>query len=227
MKPKNLKFPFSWEERRPLFANRVLFVPEYYDRHQEFQFPGWDHPDYFGRQGKVFIEYCAGNGAWVVEKALANPQDLWVAVEWRFERIRKIWSKIQNHNISNLIAVCGEALTFSKYYLSSDCIDGAYINFPDPWPKDKHAKNRLLQQPFVDELSRIMKKEGTVFLVTDDPVYTDQICKELLNSPSWKPSFQDPYFVTQWDDYGASYFGDLWLEKGKTIHYIQFENDKS
>src|SRR5690349_15082055 len=97
MKPKNLKCPFTWDTRRPLICDRVVYVPEYYQSHNEFHFPNWEDPSLFGKPGKVFVEYCTGNGAWIVEKAMQQPEHLWVAVEKRFDRIRKIWSKIHNY----------------------------------------------------------------------------------------------------------------------------------
>jgi len=222
MKPKNLKFPFTWEERRPLFLDRVLFVPQYYDRHHEWKFPGWDHKDFFGKKGKVYVEYCAGNGAWIVDKASQFPDIHWVAVEKKFERVRKIWSKMQNDHLTNLIIVSGEALTFTQQYLPDHCVDGIYVNFPDPWPKEKHAKHRLIQESFVKEITRVVKDSGFATYVTDARVYSEQMIQEMLQNSSWRSHFPSPYFVTEWIDYGVSYFGDLWREKGRTIYYMQF-----
>lgn len=223
MKPKDLKCPFTWEMRRPLLDGRVLFVPQYFDRHAEWIFPGWEDPSLFGNKRGVSIEYCAGNGAWILEKALRNPLQNWVAVEKKFERVRKIWSKIQNHRLENLLVVCGEALTFTTFYIPANSVDEIYVNFPDPWPKQKHAKNRLLQSPFVQEIARIVKKEGTATLVTDDPTYSEQMAKVMLQTPAWKGVFPPPFYITDWLDYGHSYFDALWREKGRTIRYLQFK----
>jgi len=217
MKPKGLKFPYQWEERRPELIDKVLFVPDYYDRHREWSFPGWKA--IFGNDHPVLIEYCAGNGTWIAEKARSSPYNNWVAVEWRFERVRKIWSKMKNYNLSNLMIVCGEAQTFTREYLPSQSVFQAYVNFPDPWPKDKHAKNRLFQEPFVSELVRVV--HGNITVVTDDSTYADQITAEMLKS--WRSSFPNPYYITDWPDYGTSYFDTLWRDKGKMIRYFQFE----
>jgi tRNA (guanine-N7-)-methyltransferase len=216
MKPKDLKFPYRWEERRPELVDKVLFVPDYYDRHREWTFPGWSA--IFGNDRPVVIEFCTGNGTWIAEKAKDSPYN-WVAVEWRFDRVRKIWSKMKNYGLSNLMVVCGEAQTFAREYIPSKSVAQAYINFPDPWPKEKHAKNRLFQAPFVDELARIVSE--TVIVATDDPVYADQITHEMLKQ--WNSAFPEPYYVNDWPDYGTSFFDALWRGKGKTIRYFQFE----
>src|SRR5690348_6324632 len=135
MKPKDLRFPFTWEERKPLIHDKVLFVPKLYDRHQEWSFPAWE--EIFGSSAPLNIEYCSGNGSWIVEKAKRDPCTHWVAVEKRFDRVQKIWSKMKNEQISNLFIVCGEALAFTTYYAHANSFAQLYINFPDPWPKGR------------------------------------------------------------------------------------------
>ncbi|HNA62478.1 MAG TPA: tRNA (guanine(46)-N(7))-methyltransferase TrmB [Rhabdochlamydiaceae bacterium] len=219
MKPTDLKFPYKWETRRPLIENGVFFVPDYYANHHEFVFPEWS--EIFGNHLPVVIEYCTGNGTWIAEKAKDRSQN-WVAIEWDFERVRKIWSKMKNYGLTNLFIVCGEALTFTREYLKDSSTDLVYINFPDPWPKEKHAKNRIFQRPFVEQLARTVKSSSTVTIATDDATYGNQISQEMRAIPQWISQFSDPYFVTEWQDYGASYFDSLWRSKGKEIRYFQF-----
>ncbi len=226
MKPKQLKSPFTWDTRRPLFTDGVLFVPQYYADHSQAVFPGVTDPQVFAKPAPVYIEYCSGNGAWIVEKAQQFPQFNWIAVEKRFDRVRKIWSKMRNLNLGNLLVVCGEAQPFSRYYLSEHSIDGCYINFPDPWPKDKHAKHRLFQSAFIQEIARIMVPGGKAIVATDDAVWSERICAAMLGTTLWQSVFPAPFYVNQWPDYGTSYFNELWLEKGKEIHYMQFVNHK-
>jgi tRNA (guanine-N7-)-methyltransferase len=227
MKAKDFRWPYTWEERRPLIFDRVLCVPEYYDKHGEWTFPGWEDPSLFGNQNPVHIEYCSGNGDWIAAKAQANPQQNWVAVEIQFERVRKIWAKVKKSNLPNLFIVFGNAFPFTQYYLPANSVDSIYINFPDPWPKNKHAKNRILQNPFVADLARVVKKGGSATFATDDPPYSEQMSTEMLKHEAWQAVFPKPYYVTQWPNYGTSYFEQLWLQKGKGIRYLQFENRKN
>jgi len=221
MKPKDLKFPYQWEDRKPLISDRVFFIPKLYDPCEKVLLP-----PFFERLAPVWIEYCSGNGAWIVEKAKTHPERNWIAVEKRFERVQKIWSKIKNAHIDNLFIVCGEALHFTTYYVPCDYFEGIYINFPDPWPKPRHAKHRLLQHSFISQMARVSKRDAEVMIVSDHKEYVDCVCKEFLAHCDWAPKFASPYFVTEWDGYGASYFDSLWRMRGKTIHYLQFSNKK-
>jgi tRNA (guanine-N7-)-methyltransferase len=226
MRPKNLKSPFTWATRRPVIHDRILYVPEYYAHHQDYVFPGWESSEVFGRQAAVEVEYCSGNGAWIVEKALAHPERNWVAVEMQFERVRKIWSKIHNFNLKNLFIVCGEGLTFTRYYVPKGSFHSVYVNFPDPWPKPKHAKNRLLQEPFFTEVSNASVPGAIATIVTDHLDYTHQITELMLAHPLWEPCFPSPHYITDYEGYGTSYFEALWKERGLPIQYMQFQKKR-
>ncbi len=220
MKPKDLSSPYSWEDRRVVLSNGVLFVPDYYFRYGEFSFPGWG--ELFSNRNPVSIEYCSGNGSWVVEKATEHPERNWVAVEKRFDRVRKIWSKVQNRKLGNLFIVCGEGCTFTREYVTDGTVSMIYINFPDPWPKDKHAKHRLIKPGFVDQCARVLGEEGVVTLVTDDVIYSDQMIETFIENRSFCFAHPTPYYQTQCEGYGTSYFQTLWQEKGRAICFLSF-----
>lgn len=216
MRPKNLKFPFTWEARRPILHEGVFIVPHYYALHDQWK----DEHGLFSKE--LHIEFCSGNGDWVLEKARQNPTQQWVAVEMQFERVQKIWSKMHNQNISNLLIVSGKAQEFVYYYLPEGCAAEIFVNFPDPWPKERHAKHRLIQREFVDQLARIVKPAGKATYATDDPTYCAQMVAEMHSHPSWNNCFPDPFYVKQWEDYGDSWFKNLWEGKGREFFYIQF-----
>ncbi len=220
MKPKDLKAVFSWEERRPVIQSGVFFVPQHYNDHKAFKFPGWEA--IFGNTNPVMVEFCSGNGHWIIEKAKEFPDRNWVAVELQFERVRKIWSKSKNEGLENLFVVCGEAWTFAHHYLPQNSVAGSFINFPDPWPKARHEKHRLMKTLFISELARILEPEAEITFVTDDRNYLEQTLALFLKAHSFRAQQPDPYFATQSRDYGTSYFDALWRAKGKEIFCTQF-----
>lgn len=223
MKSEVLVSPFTWEERRVAIHDRVWYIPSYYYDYESFTFPGWSHPDVFTVERPIIVEYCSGNGAWIAAKAAANPHLNWVAVEKKFERVRKIWNKIKSLQLDNLIVVCGEAYKTTHCYFPASSVSEIYINFPDPWPKQRHAKNRLIQPLFLEQLERILQPNGKVIFVTDDPTYSQHTIETFNKYPGFQSSFPDPYFVNDWPDYGTSFFEELWRGKGMQIRYHQFQ----
>ena len=227
MKPEDLKSPFKWDARRVLIQDKVWFVPNYYDQYDKFTFPGWEHPDLFGNSNSVFVEYCSGNGAWITAKAEENPHLNWVAVEKQFVRARKIWSKIKNLNLHNLVVICGEAQIVTSHYFPENSISSVYINFPDPWPKARHAKHRILQPAFVEQISRILQKEGSLELVTDDADFSSWSIDILKQNPDFSSDHAFPYYRTDFNGYGSSFFEQLWRQKGRVIRHHLFRKQNS
>lgn len=223
MKPNDLKPPFpKREERCVTIQDRVWYVPDMDHQDEDFVFPGWDHPDLFGNDNPVCVEYCSGNGAWIAEKAKENPNINWVAVEIRFMRTRKIWSKIKNYNLDNLIVICGEGMHATKKYFPDSSVQHVYVNFPDPWPKRRHAKNRIIQPGFIKEMERITASGGELTLVTDDVDYSEQMIDVVTANPSYRSLLPEPFYATDTKNYGVSWFEVLWREKGKLIRFHQF-----
>lgn len=222
MKPSDLQPPCSREEKQVIIHDRVWYVPEKPQINIDFAFPGWSHPDFFGNDNPVHVEYCSGNGAWIAEKALMHPNINWVGIEIQFSRVRKLWSKIKNFGLSNLIVLCGEASHATKSYFLDQTIDRVYINFPDPWPKNRHAKHRLIQVEFADELWRILKQGKDLTYVTDHPSHSKWLVEVLNKQSKFAPAFPFPHYVTDQNSYGTSYFDQLWRSQGKTIFYHQY-----
>lgn len=222
MKPKNLQSPFLWKERHVLIHDKIWYVPEHCseDTYHHFSFPGWE--PLFGNKNPIKIEYCSGNGAWIADRADQEPTFNWIAIERKFDRVRKIWSKIKNRNINNLLIICGEGHNITRRYFPAQCIEEVFINFPDPWPKKRHAKNRIIQMPFVSEIFRILKSRGKLMFVTDDPAYSDWTVQVMQSNSGFVSIYEAPFYVTEHSQYGTSYFEQLWREKGKSIRYHQF-----
>lgn len=216
MKPKDLKPPFSWEQRRPLLEEGILYIPEYFFFHENYHFPLWEGV-FKQKREKICVEICAGNGKWIVDRAQNDPLTNWVAVEIRFERARKILSKVKNEHLENLFVVCGDAKTLALSYTPAASIDEIFINFPDPWPKQRHAKNRLIEQGFVKELARILKPQGKLTFVTDDASYFEETYLHFERSLL----FSNVEKVEEIEKYGTSYFDELWREMGRKIHFLQ------
>lgn len=225
MKPKNLRFPYSWEERKPLLQDQVLFIPNYYFDHNiwiESQ-KSWA---FFPNSNPICVEFCSGNGEWIINQAIAQPHINWIAVEMDFPRVRKIWSKRVNRSLDNLLIVCGRAQEFAAYYTFQELFSEIFIHFPDPWPRKKHAKRRLFQYEFLLSLNRSLQDGGRLHLVTDVRDYIDASLQLIKNLPTWDYWYESPHFVINKEQIGSSWFHRLWQEKGRDIFYMTLINKK-
>jgi tRNA (guanine-N7-)-methyltransferase len=220
MKPKDLLLSFEGKKRVLLAQEeRVLYVPTRTSR----EGISFSLEELFDMSAPIHIEICSGNGDWICQKAIENPNKNWIALEMRLDRVRKIWSKMKNRGLANLFIVCSEAIDFMTHFLKPDSVDEISVNFPDPWPKRRHAKNRLIQKPFFDELSRVLKPEALFHVLTDDFPYFDQIRSEGLSHQSFISLIPDPYYTEPDELYGTSYFMKLWKEQNRSFYFSKFQ----
>ncbi|OGN61546.1 MAG: hypothetical protein A3F09_01585 [Chlamydiae bacterium RIFCSPHIGHO2_12_FULL_49_11] len=206
MKPQDLPFFYTFESRRPLFEPPVLCIPPYFSDHDKYSSLCLESFE------RLEIEFCSGNGDWIVHRALSHPGIQFVAVEKLFKRVRKIWSKTVNHNVSNLLIVCGDAKDFMRHYVLDGSVDRYYMNFPDPWPKQRHAKHRLLTPEFIAGC-RVKARGEALFTLVTDSHEVKEGSRALFENPA----------LTQLDlaSYGRSYFGDLWVSHGRTLYQVE------
>ena len=216
-----LKIPFSWAERRPVLLDQFLYIPPVYWRHEEWRPIPW--AEIFGNSRPVFVEYCSGNGQWIGEQALRNPGANWVAVEKRFDRARQCWKLLKREKIPNLIVVCGEGELFTRCYAPARGFTGGYVNFPDPWPKRCHQERRLLKGAFLELVEGAMAPGSFLTCVTDDEPYCRAMLELFAERRRWKSFFPQPHFVTEWPDFGDSFFKTLWQSKGLQIFYQRYQ----
>jgi len=220
---KDFYIPCSFEGRRPCLLDQGLFIPPNFEDHEKYS--SLSLLQILPKKEQVFVELCSGNGQWILEKAAKQPEVMWVAVEMKFARARNIWVQMKRRKLSNVFLIFGEAFTFLQHYVSNESVDQLFINFPDPWPKARHAKNRLIQKTFVEEAKRVLKNQAPLFFVSDHKEYKDQAIEVFQKVEELKPAFASPYYVTKWDGFGGSYFYQLFKKQKQTIYYVGFEKN--
>ena len=120
------------------------------------------------------VELGAGDGSFLIAWAKANPRHDFFAVERLLGRIRKIERKANRAGLTNVRLMRIEASYFLEYLVPRHSVTALHIYFPDPWPKRKHRKNRLINEAFAETCARVLAPGGTIFLRTDDPDYFAQ-----------------------------------------------------
>ena len=121
------------------------------------------------------VELGSGDGSFLVEYARSMPDHNFLGVERLLGRLRKIDRKGQRAGLANLRAIRVEAGYFLEYMLPVQSVCALHVYFPDPWPKRKHRKNRLINARFTEMAGRVLQPGGAVYLRTDDPDYFAQM----------------------------------------------------
>ena len=121
------------------------------------------------------LELGSGDGSFTLQYALAHPGTNIVALERLLGRITKLDRKGHRDGLKNLRLLRAEAAYMLEYLLPPGTLDAIHVYFPDPWPKKRHHKNRLISEPFPPLAKRLLKAEGVVYLRTDNVEYFEQM----------------------------------------------------
>ncbi len=140
----------------------------------------WDQV--FGRPAPLHVEIGSGNGFWITHMAGLHPDHNWLGVEIRFKRVVLVARKLERAGVTNARIVRYDAFMVDEV-LPDGSVDGLYVNHPDPWPKDRHAKNRLLARPFGEMVCRLLRPGGALRVKTDAGSYIDEFLEAIRGLP--------------------------------------------
>jgi tRNA (guanine-N7-)-methyltransferase len=129
----------------------------------------------FSREQPLEVELGSGDGSFLIEYARRAPQHNLIGVERLLGRIRKLDRKSRKNNLANIRSIQIESSYFLEYLLPSHSAEALHLYFPDPWPKRKHRRHRLVNERFPSLAKQALTESGTVYLRTDDLDYFEQI----------------------------------------------------
>ena len=129
----------------------------------------------FPRPQPLEVELGCGDASFLVEYARRNPGKNFIGVERLLGRISKLDKKGRRAGLANLRGVRIESSYFLQYLLPPRSASVLHIYFPDPWPKKRHRKNRLVNEHFPALARAALTPGGVVYLRTDDPDYFAQM----------------------------------------------------
>lgn len=129
------------------------------------------------------VELGSGDGSFLAKYAAQHPERNFIGVERLLGRLRKLDRKGQRAGLANMRLVRIEASYLLEYLLPKQSVDILHVYFPDPWPKRKHRKNRLINTRFTELAGAALKAGGIVYLRTDDTDYFSQMLEVFAASP--------------------------------------------
>lgn len=167
------------------------------------------------------LEIGCGNGKFIVELAMNNKDKYFVGIEYSYKAAKKAVSKAYKRNIKNLTIIFGEANNvIDKYLKGKYYFDKIYLNFPDPWPKKKHAHRRIFTKGFLDKMHTILKDDGIFYSVTDDDNYALEIMNPIYMEASKFRNVLDSEYVHKLEGYGVTLYEEKMRAVGHNIYFF-------
>jgi tRNA (guanine-N7-)-methyltransferase len=146
---------------------------------------------------KIIMEIGFGMGEATAIMALNSPQNGYLAVDLHPPGIGKLLARIQEQEISNIKVIEDDVHVVLPYMIHDHALDGVHLYFPDPWPKSKHHKRRIVTPAFLELIAAKLKSGGYFHLATDWFPYaeamavvfstSDQFSGGVIDKPDWRP----------------------------------------
>jgi len=161
-----------------------------------------DFDDRFGRSADVIMEIGFGNGESTWRMAKLEPEKNFIGIEVHEPGVGQLLMALEKNDIENVRIACEDAVPFIQERIADASLAGARIYFPDPWPKKRHHKRRMIQPEFVAELARVIASDGILHMATDWAPYAEHMLEvmhtnanfvnlspdgDYCERPDWRP----------------------------------------
>jgi tRNA (guanine-N7-)-methyltransferase len=145
--------------------------------------PALDLPRLFGRSAPVVLEIGSGMGESTVAQATADPDRDWLAVEVHTPGIASLLRAVESTGLRNVRVIRGDALELLRHRLAPASLSAIHVYFPDPWPKARHHKRRIIQPAHTALLAGRLVPGGILHCATDWPEYAEAMLAALSAEP--------------------------------------------
>ena len=134
-----------------------------------------DLENIFGRKAARVCEIGFGSGDTLLPMAKENPDGDYLGIEVHEPGVAEVMFGIIENNLTNIRVIKNDAVKILRDFIADNAFSRIHIYFPDPWPKKKHRKRRLIQDDFVDLLIRKLTSNGVLHVATDWENYAEQM----------------------------------------------------
>ena len=184
----------AWDRLWPIFGI------EYSDRKINLA-------ELFPNSERIIMEIGFGMGEATAQIALSDPTTSYLAVEVHRPGIGKLLLRIEEGGLENVRAIEGDAFEVFEQMIVDSSLDGVHLFFPDPWPKARHFKRRIVNQEFIAAVAAKLKPGAFFHIATDWQPYAEWIAEEFtkqtfftggeVDRPDWRP-------LTRFEDQGIN-----------------------
>lgn len=159
-----------------------------------------DFPAVFGRTAPVTFEIGFGNGESLVALALAHPERDFIGLEVHRPGVGHLMLRCESAGLANVRVVCQDAIEILQQHVADGALDEVLLYFPDPWPKKRHHKRRIVQPGFTELVARRLGPAGILRMATDWQPYAEHMLAVASACASLRNDSADGSFVPRPDN---------------------------
>ena len=170
-----------------------------------------DPENVFGRKAPLHVDLGCGDGSFLCALAQRLPDKNFLGIERLLSRIRSSARKAAS--LSNVRLLQMESSYAVRYLLPAESVETFYLLFPDPWPKRRHHRRRIVTPDFLNSVQAALEQNGVIYIATDHLDYFRKIKKTAESTPGFAIDDGDV-------DLPQSKFGLAFYQKGAPIHWL-------
>ncbi|MEQ9618537.1 MAG: tRNA (guanosine(46)-N7)-methyltransferase TrmB [Deltaproteobacteria bacterium] len=185
-----------------------------------------DLPELFGNSGDCALEIGFGDGDFLSESAIRQPGKNFLGIEVKKRRFNKAVKTALRKGLGNIKFLHIDANVAVGEIFYPDSFSTVYINFPDPWPKDRHQKHRIINAEFLEKLSRVMKRNAKLDIASDHKDYIFNALARLNNITFFESEYRGSGYLNHVPERPLTTYEREFREEGRKIYYLMFTNNK-
>lgn len=174
----------------------------------------------FDNNNEIYLEIGTGKGDFIINEALRNPNINYIGIEKYESVIIRAIQKLEELNIDNLKLLCMDACDIEKVFKKE--ISKIYLNFSDPWPKNKHRNRRLTSPIFLKRYKNIVKNKLIIEMKTDNDNLFDYSLNE-FNKMKFNIKKIDRDYANDKNNVSKTEYEKKFIKKNKNINYVKVE----
>lgn len=181
-----------------------------------------DWGEIFGNPNPLALEIGCGIGDFIVKTAAEMPDTNFIAIDFYNKGCYKTSRRIDNGRLSNVRVLREEARQFITERIPKRSLSAVYINCPDPWPKKKHRKRRLVNRPFLEFLYDYLVPGADFFFATDFDDYGIDVAGMMAGIEGFENQLAPDLFRHEMESYHLSKYMRKFMAEGKKIYFVHY-----
>jgi len=176
----------------------------------------------FGVARPLRVEIGVGVSAFLIELALRDPEFNYVGFEYSAKRVAKFLKKVETRSVNSIRVAHADATRWLERLFIPGSVDSFYVNHPDPWPKRRHGKKRLINRQNANLLARLLRPGGRLSLRTDFAAYAHHMLEILDETPNLRNVSGLGSFAQRPLDAIVTHYEGKFLKVGQPIYYLEY-----
>lgn len=184
---------------------------------------GGSWSDLFQREAPLKVEICSGKDEFIIRMAELEPQTNFVGIERSIPISGKLMSKVKRSGVTNVRVIREDAhLGFADCF-KEEQIQKIFINFPDPWPKRRHHKRRLINPQFTQRMIDCLKPNGEIQFASDHRDYAYWALRHFEQNKQLENVYGKGELRYELEGYPPTIFMKKYIPEGRKFHFLLFQ----